>query len=173
MDIVDRRTRSRMMGTIRGKNTKPELLVRRLAHSLGYRFRLHRGDLPGSPDIAFPKFRSVIFVHGCFWHRHNGCRFCTTPASNLSFWSEKFRRNVERDRQAEAALSSLGWRTMTIWECQTRDPTDLDATLKRYLKGCGERSGSKRKEDEGYRESGQSAITRNDVCRRHLYPRGR
>jgi len=173
MDIVDRETRSRMMGTIRGKNTKPELVVRRLAHSLGYRFRLHRGDLPGSPDIAFPKFGAVIFVHGCFWHRHEGCRLCTTPSSNLSFWSEKFRRNVERDRQAEAALSSMGWRTMIVWECQTRDPTALEATLKRYLSGFGERSGSRRQEDKEYRESAQSAMTRNDVCRRHLHSRGR
>lgn len=135
MDIVDRETRSRMMGNIRGKNTKPELVVRRLAHSLGYRFRLHRRDLPGSPDITFPKFRAVIFVHGCFWHRHDGCRFCTTPSSNLSFWSEKFRRNVERDRKAEAALLGMGWRTIIVWECQTRDPSDLETTLKRYLSG--------------------------------------
>src|SRR4051794_37940993 len=97
MDIVDRETRSRMMSRIRGRDTKPELAVRRLAHRMGYRFRLHRRDLAGSPDLVFPGRRKVIFVHGCYWHRHPGCRFAYSPKSNVDFWNEKFSSNVARD----------------------------------------------------------------------------
>src|SRR4051794_16913566 len=99
MDRIGKKQRSRLMAAVGAKNTGPELRVRRLLHSLGYRFRLHRGDLPGRPDIVLPKWRAVIFVHGCFWHRHPACKKATTPASNAEFWREKFRRNKLRDRR--------------------------------------------------------------------------
>src|SRR5690348_1853450 len=98
MDNVTPETRSRMMRAVRGKNTKPELVVRSMAHAMGFRFRLHRHDLPGTPDLVFPGLRRVILVHGCFWHRHQGCSATTTPKDNDEFWAAKFRRNVERDR---------------------------------------------------------------------------
>ena len=129
MDIVDRATRSRMMGAIRGKDTKPELVVRHVAHIMGYRFRLHRRDLPGTPDLVFPRHKVVIFVHGCFWHRHEGCRYCSSPATNTSFWNNKFRRNVERDRMAQRELTALGWRVAIIWECLTKDGVAVAETL--------------------------------------------
>lgn len=121
--------RSALMGRIRGKNTTPEIVVRRAAHRLGFRFRVHRRDLPGTPDIVFPKYRLVIFVHGCFWHRHEGCRRCTTPKTRIEFWNEKFRKNIERDRRAAEALLIRGWNVLTIWECQTKNPAALDALL--------------------------------------------
>lgn len=118
MDIVDRQTRSRMMSGIRSRNTKPELLVRSWMHRHGLRFRLHRPDLPGRPDMVFPKYRTVLFVHGCFWHRHPCCRFATTPQANARFWRMKFRSNVRRDRASAAALRLLGWHVVTVWECE-------------------------------------------------------
>lgn len=121
--------RSALMSRIRGKNTAPEMVVRRAAHRRSLRFRLHRRNLPGTPDIVFPRHRLVIFVHGCFWHRHEGCRRCTTPKTRVQFWSEKFRKNVERDRQNTTALEQAGWRVLTIWECQTRDERNLDKIL--------------------------------------------
>lgn len=121
--------RSALMGRIRGKNTMPEIVVRQAAHRLGLRFRVHRRDLPGTPDIVFPKYRLVIFVHGCFWHRHEGCRRCTTPKTRIEFWNEKFRKNVERDQRDTEALLNLGWNVLTIWECQTKNPEALDALL--------------------------------------------
>ena len=118
MDIVDKATRSRMMAGIRGTNTTPERLVRSWLHRQGLRFRLHKSGLPGRPDIVLTKYRAAIFVDGCFWHRHPHCRYATTPASNAAFWQEKFRKNVERDRKKAAELRRLGWRVLTIWECQ-------------------------------------------------------
>lgn len=122
-DIVDRATRSRMMSGIRGKNTKPELVVRGFLHRAGLRFRLH-AKLPGKPDLAFPKYRTVVFVHGCFWHRHEGCPFSTTPASNIEFWQKKFRDNMRRDVEAKRQLEEQGWRVLVIWACQL-DETHL------------------------------------------------
>jgi DNA mismatch endonuclease (patch repair protein) len=119
-DVVDRATRSRMMSGIRGKNTKPELSLRRALHRLGLRFRVHAAELPGRPDIVFPKLQAVVQVHGCFWHRHTGCRFATTPASRTDFWRTKFVATMERDRKTELALRTLGWRTAVIWECELR-----------------------------------------------------
>ena len=121
--------RSALMGRIRGKNTAPEIVVRRAAHHLGLRFRVHRRDLPGTPDIVFRKYRLVIFVHGCFWHRHQGCRRCTTPKTRTEFWNEKFRKNVERDQRDADALRKRGWNVLTIWECQTKNPAALDVLL--------------------------------------------
>ena len=117
MDVVTPEVRSRMMGTIRGKDTKAELIVRRMAHGLGLRFRLHVRDLPGKPDLVFRRHRTVIFVHGCFWHRHD-CRFATTPATRTEFWKAKFAGNVERDRRNKRALIGLGWRVLEVWECE-------------------------------------------------------
>lgn len=120
-DTVDRKTRSRMMSGIRGKNTKPELIVRSYLHRAGLRFRLHRRDLPGRPDLVLPRFRTVVFVHGCFWHRHRACRFSYTPSSNTKFWQAKFDGNVERDRRKTLALRKLGWRVLVVWECSLSD----------------------------------------------------
>lgn len=120
MDIVDQRTRSRMMAGIKGKDTKPEMVVRRYLHACGYRFRLHRKDLPGKPDIVLAKLKTCIFVHGCFWHRHIGCRYATTPKTREDFWNDKFRANVARDLRAIQALEDAGWRVLIVWECEIR-----------------------------------------------------
>lgn len=133
MDIVTRERRSSIMAQIRGRDTKPELAVRRAAHALGYRFRLHRRDLPGSPDMVFPARRKLVFVHGCYWHRHPGCRLAYTPKSNVTFWTAKFDRNVRRDEEAQARLIELGWDALTIWECQTTDDTRLKRLLREFL----------------------------------------
>ncbi|TEP24808.1 DNA mismatch endonuclease Vsr [Pseudomonas aeruginosa] len=133
-DILTSEERSLMMGKIKGQNTKPELIVRSLCHSLGGRFRLHRRDLPGTPDLVFPKYRLCLFVHGCFWHRHPECKYAYTPKTNLEFWLSKFHRNVERDREQEEALRALGWRVEVIWECETKRPELLEARLKEILK---------------------------------------
>jgi DNA mismatch endonuclease (patch repair protein) len=116
-DVVDRATRSRMMSGIRGRDTKPEKQVRSFLHRAGLRFRLH-ASLPGKPDLVFPRHRAVVFVHGCFWHRHAGCQYATTPSSNVEFWQAKFDSNVERDRRVTRQLRKEGWRVFVIWECQ-------------------------------------------------------
>lgn len=105
------------MAAIRGKDTVPERTIRRILHAMGFRFRLHRRDLPGRPDIVLPRHRLAILVHGCFWHRHPGCRFTTSPGTNVAFWKRKFRDNVRRDQLALARLKEAGWRTLVIWEC--------------------------------------------------------
>jgi DNA mismatch endonuclease, patch repair protein len=120
MDIVTPQIRSRMMASIRGSNTSPELVVRRLLHSLGFRFRLHRKDLPGRPDIILPKYRLAVFVHGCFWHQHAGCRYAYSPKSNKKFWRDKLDGNALRDQRVLAGLHSLGWRTLVVWECHLK-----------------------------------------------------
>ena len=125
--------RSKMMANIRGKNTKPEIVVRSLLHEMGYRFRLHRKDLPGTPDIVFPGRKALIFVHGCFWHQHEGCRFAAVPATRRSFWENKLSGNVSRDRRAVTALRRAGWRVSVIWECQTQRATVLENRLRRFL----------------------------------------
>ncbi|WP_430292894.1 very short patch repair endonuclease [Pseudomonas sp. B1-22] len=117
VDIVEPVVRSRMMSTIRGKHTQPELAIRRYLHSCGYRFRLHRADLPGRPDLVLTKYRLVIFVHGCFWHRHSGCFYATSPATRKEFWQAKLNGNAERDQRHISELAELGWRTLVIWEC--------------------------------------------------------
>ena len=108
------------MSRVRAKDTLAELRVRRITHSLGLRYRLHRRDLPATPDLVFPRHRVAIFVHGCFWHRHPGCKKATTPKSRIGFWQEKFSRNVTRDQQAIQDLQELGWRVGIIWECETK-----------------------------------------------------
>jgi DNA mismatch endonuclease (patch repair protein) len=119
-DIVDTATRSRMMAGIRGKNTKPEMLVRRLLHQSGFRYRLHVKDLPGTPDIVLPRYNAVIFVNGCFWHGHN-CRLFKWPQTRQEFWHDKITRNHENDQKSREALLTDGWRTGVIWECMIRD----------------------------------------------------
>ena len=121
------------MARVRSADTSPELAVRKLLHRLGYRFRLHRRDLPGTPDICFPGRRKAIFVHGCFWHRHEGCRRTTTPRTRRSFWTEKFRDNVARDRGNLNDLAALGWSVLVIWECETADPETLASRLAGFL----------------------------------------
>lgn len=120
VDVVTPQVRSRMMSGIRGKNTLPEMLVRRFLHGLGLRYRLHDRGLPGAPDLVFPRHGVVIFVHGCYWHRHEGCKYATTPASNVEFWETKFAENVRRDRAAVMALKKAGWRVFILWECGLR-----------------------------------------------------
>ena len=117
-DIVDRQTRSRMMSGIRGKDTKPEMVLRRALHAGGFRYRLHGKGVPGRPDLILAKHRAVIFVHGCFWHRHEGCRYATTPANNAAAWQEKFAANVRRDAKVRQQLEELGWRVLVIWSCE-------------------------------------------------------
>ena len=121
--------RSRNMAAIRGKDTAPELAVRRILHAMALRFRLHRKDLPGRPDIVLPKHRTVVFVHGCFWHRHEGCRYATTPKTRQEFWQTKFAANVERDSRNRTDLQQLGWRVIVVWECELLQPSDLKERL--------------------------------------------
>ncbi|UPJ54827.1 DNA mismatch endonuclease Vsr [Bradyrhizobium sp. 192] len=123
-------TRSRIMRAVRQAHTGPELIVRRLLHGSGLRFRLHQRGLPGRPDIVLPKHRTVIFVHGCFWHRHAGCPKATMPKTRIEFWREKFNRNVSRDHGIEQALVDAGWRVLTIWECETGRPEALKEKLR-------------------------------------------
>jgi len=121
------------MRSIRQKGTAPEMVVRRIAHAIGARYRLHHKDLPGRPDLVFPSRRLCIFVHGCFWHRHPGCRLASSPGSNVEFWQEKFARNVERDARKENELRAAGWRVEIVWECETRDPVLLKERLRALL----------------------------------------
>jgi DNA mismatch endonuclease (patch repair protein) len=133
MDKISRQQRSKNMAAVRGKNTTPELIVRHVLHSMGYRFRLHRKDLPGKPDIVLPKYRTCIFVHGCFWHQHPGCKRATKPSSNEDFWLKKLESNVARDQLVKADLERLGWRVITVWECELREPDHLADRLKEIL----------------------------------------
>jgi DNA mismatch endonuclease, patch repair protein len=123
VDVVDQATRSRMMAAIRGKNTKPEMLVRRILTQAGIRFRVHRRELPGAPDIVIPALQVAVFVHGCFWHAHQGCRFAKWPSTRSDFWREKLGRNAQRDEDASVMLNMLGWRVLVVWECATRRVT--------------------------------------------------
>lgn len=117
------------MSGIRGRNTRPETRLRRALHARGLRYRLHVRNLPGTPDIVFPSFRAAIMVHGCFWHRHKGCRYATNPGTRPEFWQEKFGRNVERDRANEQALQNAGWRVATVWECALRRPESVQCAV--------------------------------------------
>ena len=117
--------RSRNMSAIKSKNTKPEIKVRKVLHSMGYRFRLHSKDLPGSPDIVLPKYKTVIFVHGCFWHRHKNCKYASTPKTRQEFWNKKFKTNIERDLEIQDKIKNLDWRSVVIWECETKNIENL------------------------------------------------
>ncbi|MEJ6781795.1 very short patch repair endonuclease [Aminobacter sp. Piv2-1] len=135
MDKVTPAKRSAIMRAIRSKNTNPEMVVRRLVHGLGYRFRLHRNDLPGRPDLIFPSRHKVIFVHGCFWHQHrsNSCRIARQPKSNQAYWLPKLGRTTLRDRTNEELLQTLGWSVLTVWECETKNPEVLSSQLAQFL----------------------------------------
>lgn len=121
-DVVDKLTRSRMMSGIRGKDTKPERVIRSALHSAGFRYRVHASELPGKPDLVFPKYNAVILIHGCFWRSHSDCWWSTTPSSKTEFWTIKFAQNVERDTQNILDLRKLGWRVGVVWECSLRPP---------------------------------------------------
>ena len=126
--------RSRLMAKIKGKNTAPERAVRSLLHRAGYRFRIHVRGLPGTPDVVLPKYRAVVFIHGCFWHRHRNCKIATMPQSHKKFWSEKFARNVANDARHRRKLRRLGWRVVTVWSCQLRHPDLVLGKIEKALK---------------------------------------
>jgi DNA mismatch endonuclease (patch repair protein) len=129
MDSLSREHRSWNMSRIRGRDTRPEIQLRSMLHRAGYRFRLHARDLPGRPDIVLPRFRTVIFVNGCFWHRHPGCRDATTPSTRPEFWKAKFDGNVERDARSQSALKASGWHVLVVWECELK--SEPEAVKKR------------------------------------------
>ncbi len=133
MDSLLPAERSEIMARVRSKNSRPELCVRKLVFALGYRFRLHAKDLPGHPDLVFRKCRKVIFVHGCFWHRHAGCALARLPKSRLEFWIPKLEGNKQRDQQSRKALIKDGWKVLTIWECQIKRTERLESRLRRFL----------------------------------------
>ncbi|AUZ18356.1 very short patch repair endonuclease [Achromobacter xylosoxidans] len=133
MDTLTPAERSVRMALVRAKDTKPELLVRRLVHGMGYRYRLHRRDLPGTPDLVLPGRNKVIFIHGCFWHRHAGCALARLPKSRRDFWLPKLTANAERDARNVRALRRLGWSVLTIWECQLHDTAKLANRIRRFL----------------------------------------
>lgn len=132
-DTLTPAQRSRCMSAIRGKNTVPELIVRSILHRLGYRFALHRSDLPGKPDIVMPARGSIVLVHGCYWHMHSCKRGRSTPATNVAFWNAKRTRNRERDKRTLSMLRLAGWRVLVVWECQTREPVKLAERLSAFL----------------------------------------
>lgn len=138
MDRISQEARSALMSRIRSKHTRPELCVRSLLHRLGFRFRLHKQDLPGCPDIVLPKYRAVIFVHGCFWHGH-ACRFGSAPKSNVEFWSNKLQNNRTRDQRNVAALNDMGWEVLEVWECEIRHLEALEVLLTKFLKCSDQR----------------------------------
>lgn len=134
-DRLSPEERSAHMRRIRKVDTRPELVVRRAAHRLGYRFRLHRRDLPGTPDLVFPRLRKAVLVHGCFWHQHAGCRLARLPRSRLDYWLPKLRRNRERDAEAVAALTHLGWDVLVLWECEATSEAAIAPRLAAFLSG--------------------------------------
>jgi len=139
VDRISEEHRSWNMSRIRSKNTKPEILVRSLLHRMGYRFTVNgpsNRKLPGKPDIVLPKYRTVIFVHGCFWHRHDNCKEATTPKTRTEFWLNKFETNVRRDKANQRALRKLGWKVIVVWECQTKRPEKLEVKIRRQLESA-------------------------------------
>ena len=141
IDIVDSQRRSELMANIRGWDTAPECAVRRIAHRMGLRFRLRRKNLPGRPDLVFPKHRLAVFVHGCFWHQHDGCRYAHIPKSRTEYWKAKFARNVERDKENEEALHSLGWNVLVVWECEVGDEEGVRERLTAAIRSYGSNPG--------------------------------
>jgi len=133
MDRLTPKARSALMARVRSKDTSPELFVRRMLHGMGFRFRIHRKDLPGSPDIVFPGRRKIVWVHGCFWHRHKGCKYASVPKSNRRFWNDKFKNNVRRDRSHQLVLKEMGWMPLIVWQCELKEPEKLARKLARFL----------------------------------------
>lgn len=135
MDKLTPEHRSWNMSRIKSGNTKPELIVRSILHRMGFRFRLHRKDLPGKPDIVLPKYKTVIFVHGCFWHRHEGCKYAYTPKSRVDFWEAKFKANMKRDIEVKKQLDELNWHFFVIWECELSNIDTLNRQIQKYFNG--------------------------------------
>ncbi|MBV5634659.1 DNA mismatch endonuclease Vsr [Pseudomonas aeruginosa] len=133
-DSLSPAERSERMSRIRSKDTKPELVLRKILHGLGLRYRLNGAGLPGKPDLVFPRYKTVVFVHGCFWHRHDGCKIATTPKSNVPFWIEKFDRNTARDAQVKKVLEEKGWRVIIVWECELNTTIKAQATGEQVAK---------------------------------------
>lgn len=133
-DRITRDHRSWNMSRIRSKNTSSEIVVRSILHRMGYRFRLHSKDLPGTPDLVLPKYKTVIFVNGCFWHRHLNCKYAYIPKTREEFWAAKFQDNVTRDEEVKKQLSNLGWKAITIWECETKDKERLKELINLKLR---------------------------------------
>ena len=133
VDSLDQAARSAVMARVRGKNTRPEMIVRKLVFAAGYRYRLHVRKLPGSPDLVFPSRKKVIFVHGCFWHRHEGCALARIPKSRVAFWVDKLNGNRARDARNLDALTQAGWQTLVVWECQLGDLMALEEEISRFL----------------------------------------
>ncbi len=134
-DVVDKATRSRMMAGIKAKDTAPELVVRRFLHSLGFRYRLHVKALPGKPDIVLPKYRTAIFVHGCFWHQHPGCKDAVMPKNNAKFWKDKLDGNTRRDARNFSGLERLGWQCLVVWECEVKSSTMQKSLIRKLRRG--------------------------------------
>lgn len=132
-DVFSQVKRSWIMSRVRGRDTKPEILVRSFIFRMGFRFRLHRRDLPGTPDIVLPRHRKVIFVHGCFWHGHKGCPRSKRPTTNENFWNNKLDGNIKRDKQYRLMLRKVGWKVLIVWECETKKPEKLLRKLERFL----------------------------------------
>lgn len=133
MDVLSPEQRRRTMAAVKGRDTTPELIVRNMLHKAGFRFRLHRKDLPGSPDIVLPKYQIVIFVHGCFWHQHRGCKGAERPISNRDYWQSKLDRNMARDEKNAAKLRELGWKPVVIWECETKNKMLLAEKINNFF----------------------------------------
>ena len=152
-DILTQSQRHKCMSSIRGKNTKPEILVRKGLHARGFRFRLHNKKLPGSPDIVLPKYGVAIMVNGCFWHGHKGCRYATKPKSNVEFWETKIARNRHRDEVTNAHLEALGWHVITIWECELRGKSILASRLDSLAEEIREAGAAKSKLKELYKRN--------------------
>lgn len=132
-DHLSKKKRSWNMSRIRSKNTKPEIIVRSLLHRMGYRFSLHRKDLPGKPDIVLTKYKTVVFVHGCFWHRHKGCKRCTTPSTNQRYWIPKLERNIVKDKFNQKLLKKNGWFPIIVWECEIKNLGNLSKKVSKLL----------------------------------------
>lgn len=137
MDTMTPEERSERMGRVRNKDTKPEMLVRRLVHGLGYRYRLHGKGVPGRPDIVIRTRKKAIFVHGCYWHRHGGCALCRLPKTKLEFWKPKLEANRDRDRDNQRRLNEMGWTFLVIWECELKDPERLATLVTEFLERPG------------------------------------
>lgn len=140
-DHLNPERRSWNMSRIRDKNTRPEILLRSALHRLGLRFRVHASTLPGKPDIVFPKYRTAVFVHGCYWHRHEGCHLTTTPTKNREFWLEKFKANVERDKRQQSELLQIGWFVLIVWECEIK--SDLAGAASRVVQALAAQEGDR------------------------------
>ena len=156
-DVLTPSQRHHCMSSIRGKNTKPEILVRKSLHARGFRFRLHNKKLPGSPDIVLPKYGVAIMVNGCFWHGHKGCRYATKPKTNIEFWEAKIARNRHRDEVTTAHLEALGWTVITVWECELRNSSQLDERLNALVEEIRFAGEVKRIKDMNKRQSRAAA----------------